>query len=366
MMKVCHITSVHNRFDTRIFEKQCVSLARNGFDVTLLVNDQFADETSKNVKIISLRNPFNNRFKRILLSKKLFVRLAISVDADIYQFHDPELISMGKELLKRGKIVIFDSHEDVPRQILAKTWIPAPFRKLISFAAETYEKIALKKFNAIVVPTPFLEDRFNKINSKVVQISNFPIISEFAPQRVNDDVDNYVCYIGGISKSRGIEQIAEATKQANMPMVLCGNFVSADLKEDILGKYNHIDYRGQVGRQEVSDVINNALLGLVVLLPTPNHINSYPIKMFEYMAGSIPVVASKFPLWESIVNDAGCGICVDPLDIDEIVKAMKYIADNKGIGREMGAKGRLAVEKKYTWDSQEIKLIKMYKDFLGE
>lgn len=48
MVKICHITTVHpNRYDVRIFEKECVTLAKNGYEVTLIVNDKLQDEQCK-------------------------------------------------------------------------------------------------------------------------------------------------------------------------------------------------------------------------------------------------------------------------------------------------------------------------------
>ena len=111
-MKVCHVTSAHNRYDGRIFLKQCTSLAKK-YDVTLLCCDTLENEIKNNVKIVSINRKFNNVFERIFLSKKNLRNKCVEIDADIYEFHDSELLSLAKYMKKKGNKVIFDSHEDL-------------------------------------------------------------------------------------------------------------------------------------------------------------------------------------------------------------------------------------------------------------
>ena len=123
-MKICHLTSAHNRHDIRIFMKECRSLAKAGYSVTLLCADNNPQENNDTVSIIPTGFSPKNRLDRLKNAKKAMLRTAISIDADIYHFHDPELLSVGLSLKKKGRIVIYDTHEDVPRQLLSKTWIP--------------------------------------------------------------------------------------------------------------------------------------------------------------------------------------------------------------------------------------------------
>ena len=125
MIKVCHMTTVHDRYDSRILKKECVSLANAGYDVTLLVADNLPDENFKNVKISSIDFSPKNRLDRILNSKKQMLKKALLINADVYHFHDPELIPVGLSLKKKNKKVIYDSHEDYPNDIKEKKlWIP--------------------------------------------------------------------------------------------------------------------------------------------------------------------------------------------------------------------------------------------------
>lgn len=176
-MKVCHLTSVHDYRDTRILLKECVSLKDAGYDVHLIAPNT-ENLKYKEVQIIGVQRKKQNRIQRIFNSTSEFYQTAIRIDADIYHFHDPELIPLGKKLSKAGKKVIYDVHEDVPRQIMTKHWIPELLKKPISWIFEKYENNATNKFSAVVTSTPFIKERFEKFHSRVVDIKNYPLLNE--------------------------------------------------------------------------------------------------------------------------------------------------------------------------------------------
>ena len=109
-------------------------------------------------------------------------------------------------------------------------------------------------------------------------------------------------------------------------------------------------------------MLSQVKAGLVTLHPTPKYQTALPVKMFEYMIAEVPVIASNFPYWSDIVNDAGCGICVDPMKPEEIRGAVDYICRHPDIAREMGRNGREKVLEKYNWDREKEKLFALYRE----
>lgn len=365
-IKVCHLTSVHTINDVRIFVKECASLAANGFDVTLIACGDTAFEDTKNgVKRVSLNVPANNRLQRMIKRTRSVYRKALQVDADIYHFHDPELIPVGLKLIKRGKRVIYDVHEDVPRDILSKEWIIKPIRKIISYCFQYYENRAIKSFSYVLTSTPFIRDRFIPFCEKVIDINNYPLMEEFDSSVNWEEKEQAICYIGAITRVRGIGAVVESMQYSKGKLYLAGTFDYENFRNELKKSkgWSNVVEMGPVDRVAAKEILSKAIAGLVVFWSEPNHVNSQPNKMFEYMSAGIPVIGSNFEFWKTIIEKNGCGICVDPMNPLEIANAINYLLNNPNIAEEMGKRGRNAIESQYNWDCEDKKLFDVYNSF---
>ena len=370
MVNVCHLTSVHPRYDVRILEKECASLAKNGYNVKLVVNDDISDEIKNNVHIISTGFVSNSRFKRILLSKKLIYKKAIEIDSDIYQIHDPELLPVALKLKKRGKKVIFDSHEDVANQIKEKTWIPKIIRGIISFVYSKYEKYIVKKLDAVISVTPQFVERFSKYNKNSILITNYPIINkENTSNNYIDEFecknDKYICFAGLIGDEWCHDNIIKAISSIDGIRYLLAGRTETEYIEYLktLSGWSKVDYLGLLPHEKVKELYEKSYAGLALnySLQIKGKGTLGNTKLFEYMEAKLPVICTDYELWKDIIDKYKCGICVNPLDINEIKKAIMYICSNPDIAKKMGENGRKAVEEHFNWQNEEIKLIELYK-----
>lgn len=359
-MRVCHITSVHKYNDTRITLKECKSLLDNGYEVHLIAPDT-EEENYKGIKIHGVKNTYKSRLARMLFYRRKIFNKAIEIDAEVYHFHDPELIPLGLKLLKKGKKVIYDVHEDVPRAILSKYYIPAVFRGTLSRVFEIYENYASKKMDVLVTATPHIYKRFKKINKSTVNINNYPLLNELFEEKLykTEATKKYVSYVGALGEIRGSEQLFKASEQMQCKLKVAGRLANHNLKIQIKNNQN-IGYLGILDRDDVKNLLSRSIAGIVTFLPEPNHIYAQPNKLFEYMSSGIPVVSSNFELWKDIVENNNCGICVDPEKPEEIATAVNYLVDNPELAKQMGNNGRKMIEEKYNWEIEKRKLIGVY------
>jgi len=369
VVRVLHITTVHPPFDTRIFHKQAKTLARAGYEVVLIAQHD-GDEMVDGVKIVALPKP-RNRFARIFgLTWRAF-HLSLRERADVYHFHDPELLPIGVllKIFTRAK-VIYDVHEDVPEQILTKHWIPLLLRRPLAGVFNAFEKLMARVLDAVVVATEGIAEKFAQL--KPIVIHNYPDLGMLPnpSTRRGEGNEKVLVYVGGISKIRGAIEMVKALEHLNpawdIRLDLLGKFEPPDLEQELqaLPGYQRVRFLGWLPWSAAWKHAQITFAGLVLFHPAPNHTNSLPNKLFEYMAAGLPVVASNFPLWKEIVEGNRCGITVDPLDPKAIAQAIEYLLTHPEEARRMGENGRRAVEEKYNWEKEAEKLLALYKELV--
>ena len=367
--RIAHVTTVHSRNDTRIRIKECATVAQlSNVEAILVVQDGGGDEyqTADCVRVVDVGAPPAGRVPRWAFGVIRMWSMIQSLKIDIVHIHDPELIPLGM-VLKLARIrVVYDVHEDLPKQILSKFWIPKALRKSLSFAASACEWIAGLSFDAIVVATPSIAARFPKHKSALVQ--NYPLLNELhrsspLPMRSRPD---YAAYVGGLSAIRGAFQMLDALEllppECRLRLRLGGDITPVSLREELTNRqgWSRVDDLGWIGRAEVASELASARMGLLLFLPEPNHVSAQPNKMFEYMSAGLPIIASDFPLWRRIITDANCGVLVDPLDPAAIAEAMLWMLENPTEAEAMGLRGRGAIEEKFNWETESSALRHLY------
>lgn len=365
MKTITHLTSAHPRYDTRIFIKECSSLSKiANYEVNLVVADGLGEEQKSAVQIYDVGKS-EGRFDRIFKTTKRVLDKAIALDSDIYHLHDPELMFVGLKLKKMGKHIILDAHEDLPKQIMAKHYLPNSIKKVLSVLVSKIEIRILKKFDHIVAATPIIRDKFISHAIHATDINNFPILDELM------DIDptfqtNTLCYIGLLYETRGIREIVKSIESLDVKLIIAGKFFDKKFEEEIraLEGWKKVDFRGFVDREGIKHILEESIAGFVTLHPTPSYVEAYPVKMFEYMSAGIAVISSDFPLYQSFVEKSHCGLCVDPLNVEDIQNAVVSLCNDKEQAKDMGKEGKKAVRESYNWEQEEKKLFQVYREYL--
>lgn len=371
-IRVCHLTSVHPYHDTRIFYKECGTLAAAGYDIHLVVPN-ISDKTIQGIHLHGVSAPTGNRLTRMVRATWAVYRKALSLDADIYHFHDPELIPVGLWLRQQGKRVIYDIHEDVPRQVRSRTYLPKITRTPISWMMGLLENLGSHRFSALVAATPTIGKRFTSRPSPVIVVNNYPFLNELIIDHPIpwDERANSIGFVGRISTATGIVQMVEAmaytTEKISVTLKLAGRFRSERQRQELLCHrgWKNIEELGQLDRIGVANLLGQVRAGLVIFTPIPNNIEGQPTKLFEYMSAGIPAIASDFPVWRKLIGDFNCCVFVDPLDPKAIAAAIEELITQPQKAKEMGQRGRKAIETHYNWEKESQKLLNLYAQLLA-
>lgn len=351
MSKVIHLTSVHPSTDTRIFLKECRTLAQNGHEVHL-VSTGSSNAIIDGVHLHSVKKS-GNRVTRMMLGGFRVTRKGLTLDGQIYHLHDPELIPFGLFLKMRGKRVIYDAHEDTPKDIMSKPWVPVPLRRFASVCYRMLEMFCLRRVDAVITVHEKIATRLRQVQPSIWLVRNYPILDH--DYAVPEDRIRRFVWLGMLSPIRGSQQIMTALQKI------------PGARLDVIGQIREsvkltpeVTYLGEFPQQEAFRTASRYLAGLVTFLPAPNHVDALPNKLFEYMSLGLPVIASDFPGWHHIVQEAGAGLFVDPESPESIAEALKWVLDHPQEAREMGENGRRAVHERYSWATEAKQLLKLY------
>lgn len=368
---IIHFTTVHPRDDSRIRSKELASLAQAfGGRVALYVQDGLGDETDPDhgYRLIDT-GPRLRRIPRMTLGGWRMIRAVAKARPQVAHFHDPELLPWAILLGLFGTKVVYDVHEDTPRQVRHNPGLPPIMRRLLPPLVSLAEWLGARLISGLVAPTQVIVDRFP--THKTVLVRNFPLLDELhapdpTPMRLRP---LEFTYIGTIAEVRNIFAMVKAVTGVRPPaqLRLAGTFAVPETmhKAMEMPEWSSTRFEGWMSRDGVARVLADSRAGLVILKPVEHEMVTLPIKLFEYMAAGLPVISSDFPVWREIVESAGCGLMVDPMDMDAIVAAMQWIADHPDEAEAMGRNGRRAVEENYSWEREGNTLVAFYRDRLG-
>ncbi len=367
--RVVHITSVHTATDIRIFQKECRSLVKCGYEV-ILIAPKVQPGTVGGVTVVPLPGA-RGRLRRMLIGWWRAFAAAMPLHAEIYHLHDPELLPCGQLLRLFRRCVVFDMHENLPAAILNKGWLPRFLREPISAIVSVFERLFL-----MGMPVVFAEWSYVKFYPRVKKsavVLNMPLVEELQSINVTRRLLPTVGYFGAVSSLRGSIVLIEALRLLKISGVLVGLELIGPIQDEhrkevvaLVTDYglSEVYIRGYLEPKEGWEIMGQCTIGAALLAPIPNYIDSYPTKIFEYMALGLPILASNFPLYKSIVEDLHCGYCVDPEEPDEVARMIHRLLENDELARKLGENGRAELSARFNWANEVQKLVGLYEDIL--
>ena len=370
-MNIAILTTVHPALDGRIFHKEAISLASVGHNVTLFAPDhpEAASVAREHgiqytpLPIIKMRLGRFVRWWRLLI-------LLLKSQFDVWHFHDPELLPLAviwRGLFSRKTQLVYDVHEDLPKNILDKPWLPKRTRYIISVLAGVVEHWCAFRCQLIVAATDAIGQRLAGVTRSTIVVRNYPLLGSRSQEGDFMKKENLIVqaiYCGTMTESRGIRETVEAMTYLHdcpVRLVLLGYFYPEAFEQEIRQlASDNVVILPQAPFSEVRRYLAESDIGIVVLRPTPSYVESLPIKLFEYMEAGLSVIASNFDLWREIVESNGCGVLVPPMDASQIAAAVRMLVRDTAMRKKMGQAGAKAVRERYSWQSQADELLRAY------
>lgn len=361
-MIVTHLTTVHSRYDNRILNKECSSLAKK-LQVNLIVCDGKGDEEFNGVRIIDAGRP-RNRWHRMFLKTWKVYSIARQKKSQIYHFHDPELMLLGLLYKIFGAKVIYDIHEDYKTSILQKKYLPFPFRFVLAFVMVLLEKIASKAFYCVIAEK-YYRERF----PQSTQVLNYPKVTELINIDAFDASSNRLIYTGNVTEDRGASLMLDAAcKISQVSFKIVGKWQPRELEKVKNLNLENIELIGEGEFVPFSEITTHyqakAMVGIALFPPTDHYLKKELTKFFEYMSVGLPIIASNFPVWEQLIKKNGLGFCIDPQDDQALLEAITWIQSHPSEALEMGQRGKELVQNQFNWHHEEKKLIGLYESLL--
>jgi len=368
-IRIAQVSTVHPAFDPRIFQKICVSLAKKGYSVSLIV-PHARRETIDGVDIIPLMG-IRLRALRMAILPSIAIFRALQLHAQVYHFHDPELLPWAWLLGLFGKNVIYDMHENVPAAILNKEWLHPRLRAPISRLWSHMERLCISQVSVVVAEESYLQDYEWHNDLQVIQ--NYPLLDLLEQLHTVKEETTTLVYVGHVHESRGSKVMLEvasllAKTGARIKLLYVGYIPArhhAELKA--LAKSMRVDLHctGPLTPREAWSRVSRCHIGFALLAPEPNYVNSYPTKLFEYMAMGLPAVVSNFPLYSRVIDMTGGGVAVEPKDVESIFSKVRPFVESPELCQKIGEKGRRSVRQLFNWGVEEKKLYSLYDRILS-
>ncbi|MCL0067882.1 glycosyltransferase [Peptococcaceae bacterium] len=176
--------------------------------------------------------------------------------------------------------------------------------------------------------------------------------------------------IGRVTEQKGQLYLIQAAKNIlkefpNVHFLILGDDqtdkkLAQELKQAVKAENlsEHVTFTGI--RQDVPEI-----LAITDIFVFPSLREGFALAILEAMAAGVPVVATDVGIIREVLIDKENGLIVPPKDAEALAEGIKFMLSNTERAKEMGLKGRKAVEEKFTIENTVRGYEELYlKEFL--
>lgn len=371
MLKVVIVAPVHPYDDVRVFQKEAKTLAKHGYEVTLLARS--AENIIEDGVTVKAVPRAANRLQRFLQLPIVF-KMAYNEHGDIYHLHNPDTIPIGLILKLFGKTVVYDTHEDFLERILIRQWIAVSIRNIVAKIVAVLEKLIARLADLTIVTEINVKERLGK---KAIVIDNAPISNGVLVDKayeysktITESNEYRLIYVGGISWTRGLYVMLDSLVLANAktPCRLwligpCSEIELSEAKAHLGWKF--VDYLGKLPQWKAFGYIIASNIGLITQLDIGGQSRSSPNKLYEYQLFGIPFIASDFKMWRMRLESIDSGFFADPAKPNDVAEKIVWATEHSNIAKDMGLRGKCYVHDVFNWEIESKIMLSAYKKLLN-
>ena len=375
---VCHVASGHPWWDPRIFGREAVSLARAGYEVHVVGGTDTASDQAHRRDGVWMHPalwPRGGRIQKLIGHGWKVLKAAMKTKAEIYHVHEPVLMLAGiwlKFALRRK--VILDVHED-NALLLKRDYLPKPVLALASWVLGGLERFCAKRFDALITVTEPLGRKFRPFARRVAVLHNFPSDEFFQQARKawrNPENRPYdLVHLGTLRRER-VEQLIRVDealvadgRSYRWLFIGVPEELAQFMRQRLGDSAQRFEILGKVKHEEVAELVAGAKVGVNFhRLDEPHLWVAIPLKLFEYMACGLPVVSTALPEVVRLLGEEPSARLVSH-EVDEYAAAVREMVEHPDRDR-LSRRAREAAIARFSWASEERKLLALYDEVVSE
>ncbi len=298
---------------------------------------------------------------------------------DALHVHDLPLAEVGWRLAaEQGVPFVLDLHENYPAALdiweysskgLGRLLYPRKaWRKYELEAVSRADRVilvveeAMERFKRAGIPEEKFEVVTNAPNLKKLNLPLQKIAKNFDPENAK------LIYVGGFGPHRGIRNVIQAMailrrKFPGLKLILVGEGSDRTALEHLarqLALEGNVLFKGWLPFDQAMNELAQADLALLPPVRSEHTETTVPHKLFQYMYFAKPIIASDCAPLKRIVEETGAGVIFRAGDARDLAEKVMWLLERPELWQKMGEKGREVVERKYNWENESKKLLRIY------
>jgi glycosyltransferase involved in cell wall biosynthesis len=359
---VCHLTTAHPANDVRISFRECKSILDSGeFDVLLIAHGEV--DIGANLLTQNLGRLPRSRVYRTLKAQFVGFSRSITVKAQIWHIHDPELIYVALWLRILRKKVIWDAHEDYflqfSSQVSYRKYIPRGAAGITNIFVRASLRLIDKFSTAVVCATESIASKYH--NPNVYIVGNEAIVEDFLDAEPNCR-SRQILFTGTADDSQCFRALVMAVK--SIPEVKIALAGRNQQSQEVLWAKNELNDRlmflGWLDRRELVKAISESFLGVLTYENVITNDHNSPNKLFEFSAAGLPCLATPTKSnieWNEKSDGAFLSSGFDSVDLAEAI-ATSMRSNEKWSQKSKSL--RAWSQQHGDWVISETELLKLY------